>query len=361
MPKLHIDEVYTKDSIYPMLVNFQNGYTTDQFQVNKCNVFSNENSGSKFVAAELNDMLYAGDESAEELGKTLILARNRNTGKVRLIEVGNAQLKPVLKIENDTAHLLETSYLELSRKFGSKKQKQQVEQREKLKVNEQTVTEQMQNASMNITEDKLDLSSYNKNDSDDFYIPPIDRDADKPENVYEIEKILSEDDFDKIYSELEEKDYSSDYTPFIENITSGKKLSKRHTVLAVYANSLLKYSLTMVKELIKKNYVACPHSSTLNDIILKNFSVVTNGKRTRPMTYKDKALCHVIVFALLINNLKFSLDILCENTKLTATTVTTKVRVTGASVVNSGNKKIVQLKIPLSTKIGGFRRKSSKF
>ncbi|XP_049884289.1 DNA-directed RNA polymerase I subunit RPA49-like [Pectinophora gossypiella] len=360
MPKTHIDKVYPKSDVHPMILNFQNGYATEQFEVDKCNLFSNEKNGLKCVTAELNDMLYAGEEEKEDLGKTFILAKNRVTGKVRLIEVGSALLKPILKVDNDTPQVLETSHLELSRKFGSKKQKQQMEQREKLKVNVETVTEQMQNVTQAISEDKLDLSSYNKSDSDDFYIPPIDRTADKPENVYDIDKILTEDQYEKIYSELEEKDYAAEYTPFIKSIATGKKLSNRQTVLAVYANSLLKYSVTMAKEVSKKNFVACTHSPTLNNIIQANFSVMTNGKRTRPTPYKDKALCHAIVFALLINNLKFNLEMLCEDAKITAATAAMKIRVTGASVVSLGSKKAVQLKLPLNTK-SGFRRRSARF
>lgn len=269
-------------------------------------------------------------------------------------------MKPILKIDNDAAQLLETSNLELSRKFGSKKHKQQMEQREKLKINIQTVTEQMQNVTETITEDKLDLTSYNKNDSDDFYIPQINRLADKPEDVYDIDQILTEDQLENIWSELEGKDYESDMFPFIKTLMSMRQHSEKHIVLAVYANSLLKLYLTNVKEISKKSYIACPHSAKLNDIILSSFTTMTNGRRCRPTQYKDKALCHALVFVLLINKLKFELEGLCNDVKLTVNNASMKVRVTGAHVVNSGSKKVVQLKLPLNTK-NAFRRKSARF
>lgn len=235
-----------------------------------------------------------------------------------------------------------------------------MEQREKLKVNIQTVTEQMLNVTETITEDKLDLSSYNKNDSDDFYIPPINRIADKPEDVYDIDQILTEDQLEKIWSELEDKDYESDMFPFITNIMSLRKYSEKHTILAVYANTLLKLYLTNTKEISKKSYVACPHSAKLNEIVLSAFTTLTNNRRCRPTQYKDKTLCHALVFILLINKLKFELEGLCNDVKLTVNNASMKVRVTGAHVVNSGSKKIVQLKLPLNTK-HAFRRKSAKF
>lgn len=293
-------------------------------------------------------------------GKTLILTKNRKTGKVRLIEIMSAELKPILKIDNDASQLLETSNLELSRKFGSKKHKQQMEQKEKLKVNIQTVTEQMQNVTDTITEEKLDLSSYNKNDSDDFYIPPINRLADRPEDVYDIDQILTEDQLEKIWSELEDKDYEANMFPFIKNIMSSRKLSEKHTVLAVYADSLLKLYLTNIREISKKSYVVCPHSVKLNEIILSSFTTTTNNRRCRPTQYKDKALCHALVFILLINKLKFELEELCNDVKLTVNNASMKIRVTGAHVVNSGSKKNIQLKLPLNTK-NAFRRKSARF
>lgn len=358
MPKFQIDEVSSGNPTYPLIVNFQNGYTTDKFSSQNCMVLENEKNSSKTLLLELNNLIYAGDEVKDELWKTLTLSRNNKTGKVRIIEVGSAELKPVLKI-SETSQLLETSNLELSRKFGSKKQKQQMEQREKLKVNVQTVTEQMQNITKNISEDQLDLSVYNKSDSDDFYIPPIDRTVDKVEDVYDINKILTEDQFEKIYSELEEKDYKTELLPILKNIVTSKKLSQEHTVLAVYANTLLKLYSTMVKDL-KKTFVSCPQSATLNEIVLSNFTTMTNGRRTRPTPYKDKALCHAIVFILLINNLKFELESLCQDMKLTSNNASMKVRVTGASLIGTGPKKVVQLKLPLNNK-SGLRRKSAKF
>ncbi|KPJ07593.1 hypothetical protein RR48_11149 [Papilio machaon] len=265
MPKLQIDEVYAKNNVHPMLINFQNGYTTGKFRPSECVLLQDENSKTT-IATQINDFVYTGEEEKEDLSKTIIIARNKNTGKVRLIEVGTAELKPVLKVDLDSTQLLETSNLELSRKFGSKKQKQQVEQREKLKVNVQIVNEQMQNVTQEVSVDNLDLSSYENPDSDDFYIPPINRDAQKPEQIYELDKILTEDEFEKIYSELEGKDYTSDVPPWVANLMASKK-NPKHIVLGVYAGVLLKLYLMLVKDIPKKMFTACKLSPTLNNII----------------------------------------------------------------------------------------------
>ncbi|XP_045456298.1 uncharacterized protein LOC123666135 [Melitaea cinxia] len=358
MAQIHIDEVYPKNTFYPMLVNFQNGYTTDNFEAQDIVLLENSKTGSKTLATEIDGLLYAGDEENEGLGKTFILARDKLTEKVRIIESGVVSLKPILNVKVNETQPLEINNLELSRKFGSKKQKQRMEHREKLKVNVETVTEQMQNVAEQITEEKLDLQSYNKADNDDFYIPPIDRTADTVDGVYDINKILTEEQYDKIYSELNGKDIVSDMVPFVKSIAN-KKLSPKHTVLAVYANALLQLYSTMVKEITKKSFTICPLSPTLNEYILTNFLSSSNSKRTRPAPFKDKSLCHAIVFLLLINNYKIEMEGLCEALKLTPNTASIKVRVTGASVITSGNKKMVHLKLPLNKT--GFKRRSAKF
>ncbi|CAD0207105.1 unnamed protein product [Chrysodeixis includens] len=358
MPEIEIDEVCPKEDVYPMVVNFQNGYATEQFKSNDCTLCIDENTGKKTLITELCDLLYTGEEEEADLGRTLILARNKNTGKVRLIEVENIELKPSLKSNLDTSELNETSYLELSRKFGSKKHKQIMEHREKLKVNVQTVTEQMQNVTDTLTEDQLDLSAYNNVNSDEFYIPAINRNAKKVEDVYDIDAILTAEEYEKIYSEIEGTDYTTHLNPFLKSLAS-KTLSPKHTVLLVYADTLLKLYGMLMKDITKKTFSACQYSGTLNSIVMKNFLSNVNGKRGRSLQYKDKSLCYSLVFILLINNYKFSFDELCQQLKLTLRTVTSKVALTGATLVTVGSKKIAQLKLPLSRP--ALRRRSTKF
>ncbi|KAG6460984.1 hypothetical protein O3G_MSEX012350 [Manduca sexta] len=357
MAQLQIDEVYPKEKLYPLVINFQNAYLNDNFSEQKCLLLENNETSKKNVVTEICDLVYSGEENEEKLGKTLLLVRNKNTGKVRLLETGSIDMKPYIKTDLEAVQLQETSYLELSRKFGSKKHKKVVEQREKLKVNVETVTEQMQNISQNITEDQLDLSTYNKTD-EDSYIPPINREATEASGVYDIDAILPEELYDKVYEEIENSDYLNGLIPMIKAMTT-KKLTNKQTVLAVYANSLLNLYSTLMRDIVKKNFVACQYSATLNEIILKNFLGISNLKRIRTPQMKDKSLCHAMVFLLLINNLRFDVEELCQQLKLTMRTVITKIQVTGASIVSLSSKKVAQLKLPLNKP--AIRRKSAKF
>ncbi|XP_072946992.1 uncharacterized protein Polr1E [Epargyreus clarus] len=361
MPQLIIDDVIKKADDSPMIMNFQNGYVTDAIKQVPCTVLQDTNTGSKVVVTDIDGMLYTGTEIEEKNVATYIVARNKITGKVRIIESCNIEMKPELECGTDEVdYVQETNNLELSRKFGSKKQKQQMEQREKLKVNVETVTEQMMKVTEQVKEEQVDLAPYLSNDADDFYIPPIDRTAERVEDVYDISKILTDDEFERIHSQLDGKDYTSDMIPWLQSMVTKKSLSSKHTVLAVYANSLLKLYNTVARDISKKTFTACTFSTTLNEIILKNFTSQSNGKLLRPGPYRDKSLCYAMVLILLINGLKFELDGFCQAMKLTANNASMKVRTTGASVITSSGKKVVQLKLPLNNK-SGFRRRSNKF
>ncbi|KOB67441.1 DNA-directed RNA polymerase I subunit RPA49 [Operophtera brumata] len=358
MPPIHIDEVCPKSEIYPFIVNFQNGYPTEHFKSRECLVLIDEQSGSKTIATDVGHTLYTGEETGEALGRTLILARNRKTGKVRLIEVGNIEVKPEIKNDLESSELLDNSALELGRKFGSKKYKKYLEQSEKLKQNEQAVVAQMVNVSQNLTQDQLDVSYDSQAETDNFYIPPINREATAVTEVYDIDVILTPEQYEAISNDIDGIDLMEKLNPVIKGLPR-KDLTQKQKVLALYASSL--YNLYFVKstEIMKKGFIACYESQTLHDHILQHFFTYVNGKRCRPIQYRDKTLIHTMVLMLLINNFKFNFDEFCKLTKAAVRTMTSKLAMTGAYVVNVNSVRMAQLKIPLNKP--PTRRKSSKF
>lgn len=359
MDKLQIEEVYPKNTGNPILLRFQNGYTNDNFKTTDCLLLNKSNSQKKTVVTALDSIIYSGEEKGEELAKTFLVARNRKTNIVRIIEVNCAELKPITKVDLDRTQQMETSNLELSRKFGSKRQKKKMEQKEKLKINIESVTDQMKNISKSVVVDKLDLSLYSKTNTDEIYIPPINKEASKVEDVYDIDQILTEEQYERIYSEIENKDI--DHVSIVKNIIDKRSLSRKLTVIAIYASTLINMYLSQSKEFSRKHFVICPVSNTLNEIVLANFTQFVNNRRARPSTLKDKALCHAIVFLLLLNNFKFEIEQLSTLAKLTIPTMSIKARAVGAHIVTSNDKKYVQLKIPLNTNTGIKRRQSTRF
>lgn len=203
--------------------------------------------------------------------------------------------------------------------------------------------------------DQLDISTYENNtESDDFYVPPINRSATSVEHVYDTKRIINEDDFDKILNEIDEKDLSEDMLPSIKGIVD-KNPTKMQKIFGLYASCLAKFFTATMKDINRKNFHICNSSVTLNNIINENFTTSINNRRGRPLEYKDKAFCHFVVLLLLMNNFKISTDIVCDATKVSPRTVLTKVKVTGASHIKQAGISVLHLKLPLQVKV--FRRK----
>lgn len=357
-----VSDIHKKKPNNCLLINFQNGYLKEDRSVeSECGIFRDKVRDSNTAIVCLNNAVYVGEEEDDYLCKTLLVSRNKKTGKVRVIEVGTASVKSVTEQHRINFNEVITS-LELSRKFGSKKQKSIMEQREKLKINIGTVNEQMKESVQNTTISTEDVSSYMSNDIENFYTPPINRAAENVRNVYDLNDLLTKAQIETIMEELSSSEYESELLPFIaQKIKSGKG-AKTETVLLYYLDSLIIFFTQPYKVIKAKAYKPCQFSNTLSDIILEKFTVTTNYGRTRSNQLKDKTLCYIIVILLLVSDFKFDLEDFVNIVKVPNKTLLNKVKLIGAYVVNEKNKKFAVLKLPLNTVNSGFsRRKSAKF
>ncbi|XP_061727108.1 uncharacterized protein LOC133532449 [Cydia pomonella] len=396
MSELTVHSVCTKGPIYPTLLYFQNGCPTKDFETN-CAVLQDKNK-SRTIVMETSELVYAGKEEKEETGTMLILARDRITGIVRLIEVGSADLKPLTKTDLD--HLQHQNEAKASSKMRFKKTnthnisnavQMDTEQIIDNNVLENAVACNDSIGELNIppvdreiTKDELDslqqqqqlsrseFSEFKKKQSketevvkqqnltenytEEFYIPPINRRATKVEDVYHLEKILSKDEYDKIFQELEENNYVTDLHPYIQSYMKGRHLSPQLTVLAAYASYLIKYLHVSWIQITAAKYKICAYSKTLNDIIMNKFTKLTVYKkspndvhlrRIKPRKIQLKAICHIMVFMLILNNYKFYLEPLCTAVGKQNISVKRLVHFTGASIVRRKVGRLVRLRLPL--------------
>ncbi|XP_063391862.1 uncharacterized protein LOC134677357 [Cydia fagiglandana] len=226
-----------------------------------------------------------------------------------------------------------------------------------------------------------DLTECNENmvdtddiiDPDDFYVLPIDRDATELENVYLIDKIFSKSKCEKIYCELEKSDYSEYLHPYIQSMIENQLLSLQLTVLAVYASELIKFIHVPSSQMNKPNFQICHYSKTLNHLIRKRFTELSENKcgrnskststcRITSLAMKEKLVCHVIVCVLILNNFQCELDPLSDAVKHKKyiTDLQEYIRLVGASVVDRDNGKMVQLKLPLVSKTRITRKRCTK-
>ncbi|XP_063543555.1 uncharacterized protein LOC134751968 [Cydia strobilella] len=358
MSELTVHSVCTKGPIYPILLYFQNNCDSGR----QCIVLQDKNeSRPRTIVMETPELVYAGKEEKEDSDITLILARDRISGNVRLIEVGSADLKPVTETYSDD---LEHHYeAKAHSKMGSKKTKTQnisnnvlmippidreitkdLEQQNKFKINLETESEQTDMGIM----DQQDLTALKEHYSEEFHIPPIYRGATKVEDVYQIEKILSKEEYEKILQELQENNYATHLHPYIKSYMNVRHLSPQLTVLAVYTSYLIKYLHASKEPIGMSKIKICQHSKTLNDILMKKF---TELAAIRPESVREKIICHIMVFMLILNNYRFYLEPLCTAMGIPKRfSIEQLVHFTGASVVTSEIGRQVLLRLPLVRK-----------
>ncbi|XP_061725800.1 uncharacterized protein LOC133531544 [Cydia pomonella] len=405
MSELTVHSVCTKGPIYPTLLYFQNGCLTKDFETD-CAVLQDKNK-TRTIVMETSELVYAGKEEKEESGMTLILARDRVSGNVRLIEVGSANLKPLTEtdldhleheakahskmrskkimtqnisnaVQMDTEQIIESNmfenlvacnngigeldmppidrevteveldYLqqqhEISRLEFLEFEKKELEQQKKFRVNLEPETEP---TDMEVMEQQ-DLTALEENNSEEFHIPPINRGATKVEDVYQIEKILSKGECEKILEELEENNYVADLHPYIKSYMKDRHLSPQLTVLAAYVSYLIKYLHASEEQIRMTKFKICPHSNTLNDILMKKFTKLAVIKSNN---IQERIICHIMVFMLILNNYRFYLEPLCTAMGIPKRcSIKHLVYFTGASVVTSEIGRQVLLRLPLVKK-----------
>lgn len=100
------------------------------------------------LAMSNGQIVYRGykPDTSQDLMRSMLVLRNRRTGKVRLVQVERWQVTPVLEkpAVEDNKGAEDEKIAKLNKQFGSKKVKRRTEQFERLKVNVESVKEQLE-------------------------------------------------------------------------------------------------------------------------------------------------------------------------------------------------------------------------
>lgn len=130
-------------------VNFQNGELKDgEAKKLSCGLFYDERKRKTMLALSNGQIVYKGykPNMDQDLMRTMLVLHNRRTGKVRLVQAERWQVTPILdkKLEADNTATIDEKISMLNKQFGSKKVKRRTEQLEKMKVNVDSVKEQLE-------------------------------------------------------------------------------------------------------------------------------------------------------------------------------------------------------------------------
>lgn len=370
------DVIINPSKVQPIIVNFQNGELKDE-EANKmsCGLFYDPKKQKTLLALSNGQIVYRGykPDTSQDLMRTMLVLHNRKTGKVRLVQVERWQVNAVLEkpVTEGNKDAENDKIIMLNRQFGSKKAKRKTEQYERMKINVDSVKEQLEETVSNVEVDRSDLS-VELTESDNVLntaLPPCNRDATIVTDVYNAYDIIPEEILETLYTKAKEilDDEDSVFegkSKFFVRILKQLRFDPdnvKKTALLLYIQAVMTWLSMPIKDTRKRVIVVCPHSSIANNYIIDKYSIKSNNGRQRPNSAKDKAVIHCMILALIICN--FTLDM-----ELYATIFTHRIgmkklvhlaRIIGA-LPNKEDKKLVTLKVPLPAPVSIVNKKKKK-
>lgn len=370
------DVIINPSKVQPIIVNFQNGELKDE-EASKmsCGLYYDPNKQKTLLALSNGQIVYRGykPDTSQDLMRTMLVLHNRKTGKVRLVQVERWQVNAVLEKpaaeENKSAD--SDKIVMLNRQFGSKKAKRKIEQYERLKINVDTVKEQLEETVSNVEVDRGELT-IDLSENDDITntaLPPCNKDATNAADVYNVHDIIPEDKLETLYpkaKEILDHDYSEFegkmkfFVRILKQLKSDPDNVKK-TALLLYVQAVMTWLNLPIKETKKRCILVCPSSSVVNTHIIDTYSIQSLNGRQRPTSVKDKAVIHCMILALVICN--FVLDIELYSTIFSHRTALKKLlrlaRIIGA-LPNKEDKRLVTLKVPLPPPMSTVNKKTKK-
>ncbi|XP_018573899.1 uncharacterized protein LOC108912953 [Anoplophora glabripennis] len=368
-----IKKIITKEEgLRPVLVDFQNSKINSNEGDNVKSSLYKSGDGKTVVGVTNGNMLYTGVIDTEnDLYNNFLLVHNKNTGKVRLIQVDCCTVSPLLDKKSNLMDVsiatTASSVSELNKQFGSKKTKRSTEQQERLKMNINTVKEQLEKTITDIKVDEVNTNFATSNENDSLYRPKINRDASTIDQVYNVEDIVPKSVLESLGNEaktISEGGDLDDYsltsfasTNISEIVTSSNETKIYKIAVFLYINYLIKFMNTPMKSITKK-FVVCDKSPEVNSHILDNYSFITGTHhRNRPLSMKDKALCSILVLAAVAGNYQVNVETLSKDFKIGIKKVLEISRVLAFNI-SGKNRTVVTLKLPLPEPVSlSFKRK----
>ncbi|XP_071557903.1 DNA-directed RNA polymerase I subunit RPA49 [Temnothorax nylanderi] len=354
------DVIVQSDKIQPIIVNFQNGELKDEeVKEMSCGLFHDQKDDKTVLALSNGHIVYKGyrPDCEKESTRTMLVLHNKRTGKVRLFEAERWQVTPVLEKPGvgDSKDNAEENTIILNKQFGSKKVKRRTEQFEKLKVNVDSIKEQLEKTVSNVEIDRLDLSTELQAEDciASAILPPCNRNASNVKDVYNVYDIIPKSKLETLYEHAME---------VLNGDVEGKGKFFKRTLKVVQSDpdNVNKIALLLYIEMInawfampmknakRRDVVICPVSEEVNQHIIDTYSVSSANGRLRPNTMKDKGLVHSLILALTISNFVLDLELfrIMLETRTSLKKFMDLAKIIGA-VPTKEDKKIIVLKVPL--------------
>ncbi|KAF4516846.1 hypothetical protein B566_EDAN006241 [Ephemera danica] len=362
--KILISKVHAPGSteLLPTIVSFQNGsLRPDAAKRIDCGIYENARTRQKCVAVLDGNMPYMGLEIPETSCQTFLAIRKRHENEIQLVPVKKALLAPVLrkeKIKTGQSSTFDDQFIDLAKNFGSKKTARKAEQR--LQTNVGAVEDQLEASASQAPVAVDSVNALTALDMPEDFLPPCNRDAAKPRDVYKLSDIVSETDLQDLEDEArrvleageeEFKNSKYKYSPLykllfqrIIRLNSSEEEKIRKLCALTYIEYLILLNRIRSDEASSPDFIACDASSI----------------RTLPLM--DKATCHVLILSLMLNKFKIPFGEFISSTRTKVNQLTVLCQEMCVTIeVGEKNEKFLTLKLPLPKKPVSKKMQSVQF
>ncbi|XP_010003837.1 PREDICTED: DNA-directed RNA polymerase I subunit RPA49 [Chaetura pelagica] len=355
--------------------------------------------------SESDRLSYVGNNFGSGVMKCNSLCRyfvgvlNQDSGQMEVYNAEIFNMQPLLSdnlLHDDTKDYQKKSYREKMdlciEAFGTSRQKRALSSRRMNAVGSDVLSSAVTKAATNVIDAKGVTALIQDMAQDDVqnisvFLPPCNEDADKPENVYKFEDILSPAEYEALRvpaaafanitaEELAKKSEDRSHCCFVLEelkFLPAEERSRDHKARCLwFLDTLIKFSYLKV---IKKKHPMgpeCPH--IISRKLMKNFTSLTynNGsvQNLISASMKAKIAAYVIALALHINNFQTDLTLLQNDLKLQESRMldiarALRLRISKAKglpgLENDSNHKLGTLSLPLPVpKAPGGQRKRKK-
>ncbi|KAM6104991.1 DNA-directed RNA polymerase I subunit RPA49 isoform 1-T1 [Pterocles gutturalis] len=359
----------------------------------------------RILVSETERLSYVGNNFGSEVTKSNSLCRyfvgvlDKDSGQMGVYNAEIFNMQPLLSdnlIPDDTKDYQSKSYREKMdlciEAFGTSKQKRALNSRRMNAVGNDILNTAVAKAAANVIDAKGVTALIQDVAQDDVQnisvlLPPCNEDADKPENVYRFEDILSPAEYEalrvpaavfvnltpeEIAKKTEEKSHCSFVLEELKFLPADEKRRDHKARCLWFLDTLIKFSYLKV---IKKKHPMgpeCPH--IISRKLMKNFTSLTynNGsvQNLISASMKAKITAYVIALALHINNFQTDLTVLQNGMKLQESRMmdiakAMRLKISKAKglpgLENDQNHRLGTLSLPLPVqKASGNQRKRKK-
>ncbi|XP_030326576.1 DNA-directed RNA polymerase I subunit RPA49 [Strigops habroptila] len=393
-----------------MLVQFSNGRLQKPGSM-RFTVYRNRDTAhprkkhQRILVSETERLSYVGNNFGSEAMKCNSLCRyfvgvlDKDSGQMEVYNAEIFNMQPLLSdnlVPDDAKDYQNKSYREKMdlciEAFGTSKQKRALNSRRLNAVGNDILNTAVTKAAANMIHAKGVTALIQDVAQDDVqnisaFLPPCNEDADKPENVYKFEYILSPAEYEALRipaaafvnitpEEIVKKTQDRSHCCFVLEelkFLPANEKSRDHKARCLwFLDTLIKFSYQKV---IKKKYPMGPECpQIISRKLMKNFTSLTyNNSSVQNLisaSMKAKITAYVIALALHINNFQIDLTVLQNDLKLQESRMmdiakAMRLKVSRAKglpeLENYQNHKLGTLSLPLPVqKAAGNQRKRKK-